>query len=332
MELTGISPQPPENLLICIFVTVWGTPARTGWLYAFHHIFLPLGFLSLRSFCWNKTRTPQSFSPSLFYLLPANSFSDLFGGRKKEDQNNAQEENTALLRPDPHLHRTHSHEKSWSNQNETSENDTRSVNTYLKLCARSFTSIISQQPWEVGYEAQSPYSFPHLLTRQQRLRKVKKLVQLLQQFLYFDWKAEASWGSNWGSQSPEWTLAHNHFTSVLRMQEAETPPQRCSQDGTWIMLAWDGAEFAAGCIHASEKSHYTFAISTCLSMVLPLPCFLWLFFIWVLRSHPHYSFQSCLKCTILVTSEGPPPLSPPPSCWHWFFTVVYSGLIMIEKE
>lgn len=171
------APRKPPNLYLrhCL-----GDPS-TNWLALCFPPHIPSPGVSLLVELLLKQDTdPQSFSPSLFYLLPANSFSDMFGGRKKEDQNNVQEEITALLRPDPHLYRTHSHEKSWSNQNETSENDTISVNTYLKLCASSFTSIISQQPWEVVYETQSPYSFPHSLMRQQRLRKVKKLVQLLQ--------------------------------------------------------------------------------------------------------------------------------------------------------
>lgn len=171
-------PREPPNLYFCHCL---GDPSM-NWLALCFPPHIPSPGVSLLVELLLKQDTdPTEFIPFPFLFASCqHSFSDMFGGRKKEDQNSVQEEITALLRPDPHLHRTHSHEKSWSNQNKTSQNDTVSVNTYLKLCARSFPSIISQLPWEVGYETQSPYSFPHLLMRQPKCRKVKQLVQLLQ--------------------------------------------------------------------------------------------------------------------------------------------------------
>ena len=100
VELTGI---PSGNPLICIFAAVWGTPARTGWRPAFHPFFFPLGLLSCRAFTETKHR-PNSFFPSLFYLLPTTTiFPDMFGKRKKGEQNNVKRKSQLTL--GPHLRR-----------------------------------------------------------------------------------------------------------------------------------------------------------------------------------------------------------------------------------
>lgn len=109
----GLGYIPPESLwswqaspqatpFICFFFTVWPSPGWTGWFFAFRHYLFPLGFLSRCSSCWNKTDS-IGFLPSPFWFVSSQhhfsaclGFSDMFGKRKKGDQNKAQEETTAL--------------------------------------------------------------------------------------------------------------------------------------------------------------------------------------------------------------------------------------------